>query len=82
MAELTEMSVEFAPRRFALCEVWAEDEDAGVVGWGMAFDDETLLYLPHTRVFGRSSSAQTALSRFTRGGGGRLVWIDAENEGH
>lgn len=77
MAELTEMSVESAPRRFALCEVWADVEDAGVVGWGMAFDDEALLYLPQSSVLGRLSSAHRALKMCARGGDRRLVWIDA-----
>lgn len=79
MAELTELSVEFAPRRFSLCEVWADDEDAGIVGWGMAFDDETLLYLPQNGMVGRLSSAQRALKAYTRGGDRRLVWIDGRD---
>jgi hypothetical protein len=80
MAELTEMSVESAPRRFALCEVWADDEDAGVVGWGMAFDDEAMLYLPEARVVGKRSSAQRALRLCARTGDLRLVWIDDRDE--
>lgn len=78
MSELTEMSAEFAPRRFALCEVWADEEDAGVVGWGMAFDDEAMLYLPESGLMARLSSAQRAL-RLTRSADRRVVWIDGRD---
>jgi hypothetical protein len=76
MAELKELCVEFAPRRFALCEVWADDDDAGIFGWGMAFDDKALLYLPQARVLCTTNSPQRALGRYARGADRRLVWID------
>jgi hypothetical protein len=47
MTQLAEMSAEHAPRRFSLCLVDREvDDDAAVVGWGMAFADGAVAYLP------------------------------------
>lgn len=81
MAELTEISVEFAPRRFALCGVRPNLEDAQVIGWGMAFDDEAMLYLPEDGTLGRLRSAQRAPRLYGRRGDLRVVWIDGGDHG-
>jgi hypothetical protein len=56
MADLAEMSAEHAPRRFTVCIVRPDLTDAGVMGWGMAFADTIVVYLPEGGVLeGRQS---------------------------
>jgi hypothetical protein len=81
VAELAAMSAESAPRRFTLCVVAPERDDAVVVCWGMAFDDEVVAYLPADDPPGRScllrlTSPHRVRRMFPRAADMRLVWID------
>ncbi|KWX00697.1 hypothetical protein LI90_1720 [Carbonactinospora thermoautotrophica] len=78
MAELTELAVSEAPRRFALCEVEGERWDGWVHGWGMEFPDGAVFFAPGSRQAGVFTSAQSALVLFSRSRNLRLVWIDPE----
>ena len=81
VAELAALSAEYAPRRFTLCAVAPDRDDAAVVCWGMAFDDEVIAYLPADEPSGHSSLMRlTSPGRvrrvFPRAADMRLVWID------
>jgi hypothetical protein len=81
MAELAALSGEHAPRRFTLCSVAPHQEDAAVVCWGLAFDDEVVAYLPADEDSGHACLLRLAspgrLRRvFPRAADMRLVWID------
>jgi hypothetical protein len=81
VAELAAMSAECAPRRFTVCAVAPDQDDAAVVCWGMAFDDEVIAYLPAAEDSGRPSLLHLASpARLRRVFGPtadtRLVWID------
>src|SRR5215472_5467764 len=82
MAELAALSAEHAPRRFSLCAVAPARDDAAVVCWGLAFDDEVVAYLPaEGGPSGRSCvlrlTSPGRLRRvFPRAADMRLVWID------
>jgi hypothetical protein len=83
MAELAELSSDHAPRRFSLCLVDREEDDAVVVGWGMAFADEAVAYLPgdvesgRRDTFMRVASAERARHRLARHDADvRLIWLD------
>lgn len=76
-AELRELCVETAPRRFAICAVRGEYQDGVVVGWGMALDGERAVVChAQTRAIGRFRSAEGAYRLFARSGPVRLIWID------
>lgn len=85
MAELVELSTDHAPRRFSLCLVDREEDDAVVVGWGMAFADGAVTYLPGSPEWNvRDSfmvfrSADSARHRLSRSADVRLIWIDPES---
>ena len=84
MAELAEMSAEFAPRRFTLCVI--DEADAAVVGWGFEFDDEVVVYVREgvtgdRPCFRRFDSTEQALRRLGRDQDTRIVWIDPERSG-
>jgi hypothetical protein len=82
MAELAALSAENAPRRFTLCAVAPARDDAVVVCWGLAFEDEVVAYLPaEDEASGRScvlrlTSAGRLRRVFPRPADMRLVWID------
>jgi hypothetical protein len=81
VAELAAMSAENAPRRFTLCVVAPDRDDAAVVCWGMAFDDEVVAYLPADDPSGgscvlRLTSPGRVRRVFPRAADMRLVWID------
>jgi hypothetical protein len=82
VAELAAMSAENAPRRFTLCAVTPGREDAAVVCWGMAFDDEVVAYLPAEDDWStdscvlRLTSAARVRQVFAHAADMRLVWID------
>ena len=82
IAELTELSAESAPRRFAICLLDVDHEDGVVLGWGLAVDDQAVTYVPAD---GRGPSGllcASSLARLPRlvrrDGDVRLIWIDAE----
>jgi hypothetical protein len=80
--ELTELSAESAPRRFAICLLDVAHEDGVVLGWGLAVDDQAVAYVPadgHGPSGLLCSSSLARLPRLVRRDGDvRLIWIDAE----
>lgn len=80
---LTFLRRNFAPSRFVLVGISPDRTDAGVLGWGMAWDDEALAYLTTPRgdrspAFYRSHSAQSIRTALAHGHDVRLAWIDPE----
>lgn len=74
---------DFAPRRFVLIGVAADRTDAGVLGWGIAWEDEALTYLTgpgHDSRFSLfvSESAQSVRATLGIRHEVRLAWIDTE----
>ena len=74
-AELLEMCVDTAPRRFALCGV-QECEDGEVIGWGLAVAGWAVVCSPRGHRLGDFHSAESAYRLLSRLGTVRLVWID------
>jgi hypothetical protein len=74
-AELLEMCVDTAPRRFALCAV-EECEDGEVIGWGLALAGSAVVCSPSGHGLGGFRSAESAHRLFSRLGPVRLVWVD------
>jgi hypothetical protein len=84
-AELAEFSAEHAPSRFTVCLIEDDQQDAVIVGWGMALIDCVLVYLPeleesdHPRYTIRTfPSIERMRRRLCRSENVRLVWIDPE----
>jgi hypothetical protein len=82
LAELTELSAEAAPRRFAICLLDTDRDDGVVLGWGLALDDQAIAYVP-AEGCGQpclvcSGSAEQLPKLLCRSGDARLIWIDAE----
>lgn len=73
---LGELCVAFAPRRFALGEVYGDYDDGRVFAWGVAFEDRAVLCSDDGQRIGVFPSAERALARLSRRGRLRLVWID------
>ncbi|KWX02504.1 hypothetical protein LI90_3547 [Carbonactinospora thermoautotrophica] len=79
LAELRDISVSCAPRRFTLCEIDRELQDGWVFGWGLAFEDNAVLFRPGDHhVTGVFQSAESALRLFSSSRNLHLVWIDPE----
>lgn len=81
LAEIADLSVEEAPRRFALCVVDVEQDDGVVLGWGLAMADEAIAYLygetaPSMSIL-RAASATRFPRMLRRVGDVKLLWIDA-----
>lgn len=80
------MLTEFAPRRFAIFGVAPDRSDAGVLGWGLAFDEEAVFCcdagegdeLP--RYF-QCSSAEAVRELLAGRGEVRLGWADPPVDG-
>lgn len=81
MGLLGELCAAFAPRRFALSEVYGDFEDGRVFAWGLAFEDWTLLCSDDGQLLGVFPSAERALDRLSRRVNLRLVWIDPYADG-
>ncbi|MEV5704310.1 hypothetical protein [Actinoallomurus sp. NPDC052274] len=79
LAELVELSAETAPRRFALGLLDFEHDDGVVVGWGLDFGDEAIVYAPTDgsgqRLF-RTETADRARRLVARRADVRLIWLD------
>ena len=81
LAELQEMAVESAPRRFALCVLDVGQDDGAVLGWGLALPDEAIAYLyreagPCVSIL-RAPTAARFPRMLRRAGDVKLLWIDA-----
>lgn len=82
MAELAALSAEHAPRRFTWCAVAPGRDDAAVVCWGLAFDDEVVAYMPPVDERSGRSCVLRLMSPgrvrrvFPPAADMRLVWID------
>lgn len=80
MELLDELCVNFAPRRFALGEIFGDYDDGRVLAWGMAFEDRALLCSDDGRPIGVFPSAERALTRLSGSVNLRLVWIDPDSD--
>jgi hypothetical protein len=82
LKELTALSAESAPRRFAICLLDVDHDDGVVLGWGLALDDQALAYVPADGSGPPSLLCSNSLARLSkllrREGDVRLIWIDAE----
>jgi hypothetical protein len=76
MELLVELCADFAPRRFALGEVYGDYDDGRVFAWGLAFEKQAVLCSDDGWPIGVFPSAERALTRLSRRGNLRLVWID------
>lgn len=85
LKELTELSAESAPRRFAICLLDVDHDDGVVLGWGLALDDQAVAYVPADGCRPPSLVCAGSLARLPklvrRDGDVRLIWIDAETDG-
>ena len=77
VTELKELSAEFAPYRFTLCQVDDDRQDGQIVGWGLAWDEEVIVYLVEARALMTAPSAERARQRLARKADMRLVWVDS-----
>jgi hypothetical protein len=76
--EVAELAAEEAPRRFAICWVDVEEDDGGVLCWGLQFrDGEALVHHDDGAWSGRFESAEVARRMLARTRTVTLVWIDA-----
>jgi hypothetical protein len=76
-AEVAELATEYAPRRFALCWVDAEQDDGGILYWGLQFRDGGATLIDDSgRRLGDFESAESARRLFSRTGAVTLVWLD------
>ncbi|HZE30823.1 MAG TPA: hypothetical protein VE198_05220 [Actinoallomurus sp.] len=82
LKELTELSAESAPRRFAICLLDVDHDDGIVLGWGLALDDQAVAYVPADGGGPPSLLCSSSLARLPkllrRDGDLRLIWIDAQ----
>ena len=76
--ELIEMVTEYAPRRFALCWLKPEEDDAGIVAWGLVLPTGKVIVTNNkgeTRgTFASAEGARRLLGR--RQGDLLLMWLD------
>lgn len=74
---LTQYVTYAAPRLFALCQdPFRKGNQGWIFAWGAAFDDSALLFSPNGKFTGTFSSADTALTLFSRTQKLRLIWAD------
>lgn len=75
--EAAELAAEQAPRRFALCWIDVDEEDGGVLYWGLEFrDGDAVVCGDSGRSFGIFQGAEAARRRFSRARTVTLVWLD------
>lgn len=76
---IDEVLAEETPRRFALFGVTDDRKDAGLIGWGVAFDDAALLWIEGDHpTYIHCRSADTIRDRFDGGGEVVLRWADPD----
>lgn len=79
--EVAELAAEEAPRRFALCWVDAEQDDGGVLCWGLQLRrGDAMVYRDSGGWFGQFEDAETARRVFSRTRTVTLVWLDAPDK--
>ena len=71
---MKEMSDEMAPRRFGLWYVIDNWDDAELVGWGYATEDETILDLPSSTFRVEPRALDRMLKRLNL----CAIWVDPE----
>ncbi|MFI0357354.1 hypothetical protein [Actinomadura sp. 9N407] len=77
--EATELAFEYAPRRFALCWVDFDEDDGGILCWGLQLATDTATICSESgRTLGRFSSAEDARRFFARKEEVLLIWLDEE----
>ncbi|MCO5967322.1 hypothetical protein [Actinoallomurus soli] len=75
--EVAELVAEEAPRRFAICWIDVEEDDGGVLCWGLQFrGGDALVHRDDGGWFGRFESAEVARRMLSRTGTVTLVWLD------
>lgn len=77
MTELLELSTEFAPCRFTLCQVDDDGQDGQIIGWGLAWDEEAIVYVVQARMVMSVANADQARQRLARKADVRVVWVDS-----
>ena len=76
--ELTELVTECAPRRFALCWLDPDEEDGGVLAWGLDLPSgEVVVMGDNDKLHGTFRSAESARKLLGRHRGDLvLLWLD------
>lgn len=76
--EVAELVAEEAPRRFAICWIDTEEDDGGVLCWGLEFRrGGALVHRDGGGWSGRFESAEVARRMLSRARTVTLVWLDA-----
>jgi hypothetical protein len=76
-AELTELVTEMAPHRFALCWFNLDEDDAGVLAWGLLLPTGKVIVTNNNgETRGAFGSAESARKRLGYGQDVILVWLD------
>lgn len=73
---VTEIAVDYAPRRFALGAVTPDFQSGGIFAWGIEFGDEVAVAPLGGSSVSRMSSAERAQRIYSKLGDVRLIWID------
>ena len=77
--EATALVFECAPRRFALCWIGYEEDDGGILAWGLQFGtDHAVTCGESGGGLGRFASAEDARRLYARAREVLLVWIDED----
>lgn len=63
------------PRRFAVFGVAEDRSDAGLIGWGLDFEDEAIFVTGGTGIV-HATSAESVRRMLARRGEVRLAWLD------
>ncbi|MCO6011648.1 hypothetical protein NE236_42535 [Actinoallomurus purpureus] len=79
--EAAELAAEYAPRRFALCWVDPEQDDGGVLYWGLQLRDGHAMVCRESKGWlGEFENAEAARRVFSRTRTVTLVWLDPPGE--
>ncbi|MFV2009024.1 MULTISPECIES: hypothetical protein [unclassified Micromonospora] len=73
---MTEQASEQVPARFAICAETEAGEDGGVLGWGLAFDDEAVVVPTNGGLPNPFSGIKAALRMYGMVHPVQLVWVD------
>ena len=76
-AEAAELAAEYAPRRFALCWLDVEEDDGGILLWGLELASDRVIVMGEDGyALGVFSSAEAARTRFAHARDLVLIWLD------